>query len=153
MREARVGCDSREADSHLEDDVRARAAWRTTVWGEFLSEVIGTFVLIAFGDGVVAMAVAALNSFWSRGDADDDLPGRRRLVAHHLGMGNGGRDGRLRRGRHQRGAHQPGRDDLARVPAQVSVVEDAALHLRAVPGSLHCRGARLVELQGGDPLV
>jgi glycerol uptake facilitator protein len=39
-----------------------RARWRTTVWGEFLSEFMGTFVLIAFGDGVVAMAVAALNS-------------------------------------------------------------------------------------------
>jgi glycerol uptake facilitator protein len=37
------------------------AAWRRTVWGEFLSEYLGTFVLIAFGDGVVAMAVAALN--------------------------------------------------------------------------------------------
>jgi glycerol uptake facilitator protein len=37
------------------------AAWRKTVWGEFLSEYLGTFVLIAFGDGVVAMAVAALN--------------------------------------------------------------------------------------------
>src|SRR5437763_14206844 len=40
----------------------AGAAWRRTVWGEFLSEFMGTFVLIAFGDGVVAMAVAALNS-------------------------------------------------------------------------------------------
>jgi glycerol uptake facilitator protein len=39
----------------------AGAAWRQTVWGEFLSEYLGTFVLIAFGDGVVAMAVAALN--------------------------------------------------------------------------------------------
>jgi glycerol uptake facilitator protein len=39
----------------------AGAAWRKTVWGEFLSEYLGTFVLIAFGDGVVAMAVAALN--------------------------------------------------------------------------------------------
>jgi glycerol uptake facilitator protein len=39
----------------------AGAAWRRTVWGEFLSEYLGTFVLIAFGDGVVAMAVAALN--------------------------------------------------------------------------------------------
>ena len=37
------------------------AAWRKTIWGEFLSEYLGTFVLIAFGDGVVAMAVAALN--------------------------------------------------------------------------------------------
>src|SRR5438094_10478575 len=39
----------------------AGAAWRRTVWGEFLSEYLGCFVLIAFGDGVVAMAVAALN--------------------------------------------------------------------------------------------
>jgi glycerol uptake facilitator protein len=39
----------------------ARAPWRRTVWGEFLGEFLGTFVLIAFGDGVVAMAVAALN--------------------------------------------------------------------------------------------
>jgi glycerol uptake facilitator protein len=32
----------------------------TGIYGELLSEFIGTFVLIAFGDGVVAMAVAAL---------------------------------------------------------------------------------------------
>jgi glycerol uptake facilitator protein len=32
----------------------------TGLWGELLSEFFGTFVLIAFGDGVVAMAVAAL---------------------------------------------------------------------------------------------
>jgi glycerol uptake facilitator protein len=40
---------------------RATARWRQTVWGELLAEFLGTFVLIAFGDGVVAMAVAALN--------------------------------------------------------------------------------------------
>jgi glycerol uptake facilitator protein len=40
---------------------RGRAAWRRTTWGELLSELLGTFVLICFGDGVVAMAVAALN--------------------------------------------------------------------------------------------
>jgi glycerol uptake facilitator protein len=37
------------------------AAWRRTTAGELLAEALGTFILIAFGDGVVAMAVAALN--------------------------------------------------------------------------------------------
>jgi glycerol uptake facilitator protein len=37
------------------------AGWRRTTPGELLSELLGTFVLICFGDGVVAMAVAALN--------------------------------------------------------------------------------------------
>jgi glycerol uptake facilitator protein len=34
---------------------------RAGLWGEAVAEFLGTFVLIAFGDGVVAMAVAALN--------------------------------------------------------------------------------------------
>lgn len=34
--------------------------WRTTVWGELLAEFLGTMVLLAFGDGVVAVAVAGL---------------------------------------------------------------------------------------------
>jgi glycerol uptake facilitator protein len=38
-----------------------RRGWRANTGGELLAEVIGTFVLISFGDGVVAMAVAALN--------------------------------------------------------------------------------------------
>src|SRR3954465_15844090 len=37
-----------------------RAGWRTTTTGELVAEGLGTFVLICFGDGVVAMAVAAL---------------------------------------------------------------------------------------------
>jgi glycerol uptake facilitator protein len=45
-----------------------RARWRQTVWGELLSEFLGTFVLICFGNGVVAMAVAALNQS-GRGEA------------------------------------------------------------------------------------
>jgi glycerol uptake facilitator protein len=40
---------------------RRVARWRRTVGGELLAEFLGTLVLIAFGDGVVAMAVAALN--------------------------------------------------------------------------------------------
>ena len=36
------------------------ASWRRTVLGDYLSEFFGTFVLIAFGCGVVAMAVAGL---------------------------------------------------------------------------------------------
>jgi glycerol uptake facilitator protein len=37
------------------------ARWRETTVGEYGSEYLGTFVLIMFGDGVVAMTVAALN--------------------------------------------------------------------------------------------
>ncbi|HEX8862894.1 MAG TPA: MIP/aquaporin family protein [Actinomycetes bacterium] len=40
---------------------RARPRWRRTIWGELAAEFLGIFVLISFGDGVVAMAVAALN--------------------------------------------------------------------------------------------
>jgi glycerol uptake facilitator len=40
---------------------RRPAGWRTTTVGEYLAEGLGTFILICFGDGVVAMAVAALN--------------------------------------------------------------------------------------------
>lgn len=38
-----------------------RRDWRTTVWGEIIAEFLGTLIVIAFGDGVVAMVVAALN--------------------------------------------------------------------------------------------
>jgi glycerol uptake facilitator protein len=38
-----------------------RVGWRATTAGELVAEFLGTFILICFGDGVVAMAVAALN--------------------------------------------------------------------------------------------
>jgi glycerol uptake facilitator len=38
-----------------------RARWRQTTTGDYGGEFLGTFVLIMFGDGVVAMTVAALN--------------------------------------------------------------------------------------------
>src|SRR3954449_5296984 len=38
-----------------------KARWRATTAGELAAECLGTFILILFGDGVVAMAVAALN--------------------------------------------------------------------------------------------
>lgn len=37
-----------------------KKGWRATAWGELLAEFLGTFVLLAFGDGVVAVAVAGL---------------------------------------------------------------------------------------------
>jgi glycerol uptake facilitator protein len=40
---------------------RLGARWRSTTVGEYSAEFFGTFILICFGDGVVAMAVAALN--------------------------------------------------------------------------------------------
>jgi glycerol uptake facilitator len=40
---------------------RVRTGWRATTAGELVAEFVGTFILICFGDGVVAMAVAALN--------------------------------------------------------------------------------------------
>jgi glycerol uptake facilitator protein len=41
--------------------VASTARWRRTPAGEYLAEFLGTALLIALGDGVVAMAVAALN--------------------------------------------------------------------------------------------
>jgi glycerol uptake facilitator protein len=39
-----------------------KRGWGKGIWGELTAEFLGTAVLISFGDGVVAMAVAALNS-------------------------------------------------------------------------------------------
>ncbi len=62
-----------------------RWSWQRTTWGELLSEFVGTFVLIAFGDGVVAMAVAALNQS-GRGTAIFDASGDWLLIAWGWGF-------------------------------------------------------------------
>jgi glycerol uptake facilitator protein len=45
----------------MADGSQRRWRWQQSTWGELCAEALGTFVLIAFGCGVVAMAVAALN--------------------------------------------------------------------------------------------
>jgi len=46
----------------LTDRAFTKRGWGAGIGGEMVAEFLGTGVLIAFGDGVVAMAVAALNS-------------------------------------------------------------------------------------------
>jgi glycerol uptake facilitator protein len=46
--------------SGFDATIGPNAAWRRTTLGDYLSEFFGTFILIAFGTGVVAMAVAGL---------------------------------------------------------------------------------------------
>jgi glycerol uptake facilitator protein len=40
---------------------KKRWRWQQSTFGELVAEFLGTFIIIAFGDGVVAMVVAALN--------------------------------------------------------------------------------------------
>jgi glycerol uptake facilitator protein len=63
-----------------------RARWRATTVGEYGSEFLGTFVLIMFGDGVVAMAVAALNQS-GRGEMIFAASGDWLLIAFGWGIG------------------------------------------------------------------
>jgi glycerol uptake facilitator protein len=62
-----------------------RWKWQQGTWGELLAEFVGTFVLIAFGDGVVAMAVAALNQS-GRGTLIFDASGDWLLIAWGWGF-------------------------------------------------------------------
>src|SRR5689334_10846108 len=68
-----------------QDHERARTGWRATAPGEYLAELIGTFILICFGDGVVAMAVAALNQS-GRGTKIFDASGDWLLIAWGWGF-------------------------------------------------------------------
>jgi glycerol uptake facilitator protein len=63
-----------------------KTGWRATAWGEYLSEFLGTMVLILFGCGVVAMAVAALNQS-GRGTKIFDASGDWLLIAFGWGIG------------------------------------------------------------------
>jgi glycerol uptake facilitator protein len=64
---------------------RPVASWRATAAGEYLSEFFGTFILICFGDGVVAMAVAALNQS-GRGTKIFDASGDWLLIGWGWGL-------------------------------------------------------------------
>ncbi|MGH7756070.1 MAG: MIP/aquaporin family protein, partial [Vulcanimicrobiaceae bacterium] len=44
----------------MAQSAKAVEGWRSTIWGEVLSEFLGTFVLLAFGAGSVAVAVVGL---------------------------------------------------------------------------------------------
>src|ERR687891_705043 len=63
-----------------------RARWRKTTAGDYGSEFLGTFVLIMFGDGVVAMTVAALNQS-GRGEMIFAGAGDWLLIAWGWGVG------------------------------------------------------------------
>lgn len=64
---------------------RKPPGWRTTPVGEYLSEFLGTFVLICFGCGSVAMTVAALNQS-GRGARPFDATGDWLLIAWGWGF-------------------------------------------------------------------
>jgi glycerol uptake facilitator protein len=64
---------------------RPRAGWRATTAGELVSECVGTFILICFGDGVVAMAVAGLNQS-GRGTKIFDASGDWLLIGWGWGL-------------------------------------------------------------------
>jgi glycerol uptake facilitator len=65
--------------------LRTRRGWRATTAGELAAECIGTFILICFGDGVVAMAVAALNQS-GRGTKIFDASGDWLLIGWGWGL-------------------------------------------------------------------
>jgi glycerol uptake facilitator protein len=66
----------------VESGVR-RWRWAQSTWGELVAEFLGTLIIIAFGDGVVAMVVAALPGSGRSGTA----PNSANWVLISLGWG------------------------------------------------------------------
>ncbi len=63
-----------------------KTGWRATPVGEYVSEFLGTCILILFGCGVVAMAVAALNQS-GRGDEIFNASGDWLIIGWGWGLG------------------------------------------------------------------
>ena len=85
MAERERGAGAAEAGAGGPGSARARGGWRAGLLGECVAEFLGTLVLIAFGTGVVAMTVAALNQS-GRGPAQFAASGDWLLITFGWGV-------------------------------------------------------------------
>ena len=104
--------------------VSAVGAGSSTTLGELVAEFLGTFVLIAFGDGAVAMVVAALNQS-GRGKVPFAAEADWLLIA--WGWGLAVAFARVRGRRRERRAPQPGRDRCPGAAPRLPVGQGAGL--------------------------
>ena len=117
---------------------------KPTLMAELIAEFLGTFVLILFGIGVVAMVVL----FPSNNPGRDDS---RRLHQHHSGLGTRRHHGHLHRWKNFWRASESrcdlGFGGLSRIP----LAQSSALLHRADRRSFRCRRPRLLELSARVP--